>query len=132
MFDINTPPKGLYKKSYQVTATNATTVAGSITVPTGRGNAKAVSLTVATTGTDVDLADTVFTLNDNGMSFIETDTLNGWQKEFQREIINIIPIELMEGGTLNYSFVNASAVAHRVSIDLYFYNPTQPKVIKNR
>ena len=131
MFDINIPKKGLFKKSFQVTATNATTTAGSITIPTGRGDAKAVSITVATTGTAVDLADTKFTLDDNGQSFIETDTLTGWASAYDRQVINTIPIELKEGGTLNYSFVNASAVAHRVNIELYFYNPMQPKLIKN-
>jgi hypothetical protein len=127
-YTINLPECGLYKKSEVITIPAGATVGDEFTVIKGRGDIKAISLTVGE-GVLSDLQQVTFTLDNSGQSFIENDNLVRWSQYYRNNNIVVIPIIIRAGATINYTFRNPSGNPVTVSIEQYFYNPNNPTLL---
>ncbi len=125
MFDQNVPKTGLYKQTEKVTVAASATTSSDLTIRTDRGDVHSIGIVVAG-GTEIQQQQVDMTLSNNGISFIETDGLLRWSSNYRNNKIIIIPIVLLEGGTVNATFVNPNAVVIEVGIELYYSDPTLP------
>jgi len=114
--------KGLFKQTHKVLLPAGVVTAGAFTITAQRGNVQAVGMLVAG-GTDVQYSECGATLKNNGLDFIETDTLLAYSPTYRFKERSLTPIVLVQNGTVNYNYDNASAVPLVAIIELYFYNP---------
>ena len=123
---INVPKKGQFRKGFKIALpANTKAIADTITIPTERGPVVSIGF-VPTGSTDLkDYQNVKFTINNN-INILEDETLAEWAPDYARGKINTIPCVIDEGGTLNYTFDNDSAVALEVVIYIYFWNPKKP------
>ena len=107
-------------QSISVAASNTTNIT-KYTIPTGRGEVKAIDIFVGS-ATVADIAQLFLTLLVNGNQIFQDDSMLAYTSLFQNSKKPMV-ITLPEASVITGSIVNGSASVIPVTITYYFYNP---------
>lgn len=120
------PPGQLYIVTEIITVPAGGIAPISINVRKQRGNIQAIGLNVAGTAlTELELIESLVTLDNDGVSFLEEDNLLAYSSFYREERKSVIPIFISQAAVIKGEITSAAANEMKVGIRQFFYDPLQ-------